>query len=118
MLFIAHMFAYYRSHVAAAILFWSWQRSAYVVAMFAYYRSHVCAAILNLSQQRSVCVVAMQRSVYVVAMWSIAHMWPPPFCFGRSKGWAHFDCHYLSVCSAKTRSICLSLSLTFWVRPF
>ena len=34
----------YRSHVAAAILFWSWQ-----------------------------------RSVYVVAMLFIAHMWAPPY---------------------------------------
>ena len=32
--------------VGAAILFWSWQRSVYVVAMFAYYHSHVGAAIL------------------------------------------------------------------------
>ena len=44
--YVVAMFAYYRSHVAAAILFWSWQRSVYVVAIFAYYRSHVAAAIL------------------------------------------------------------------------
>ena len=56
-MYVAMLF--YRSHVGAAILFWSWQRSVYVVAMFAYYHSHVVAAILFWSWQRSVYVVAM-----------------------------------------------------------